>query len=197
MRGHRVRRAAIGLAAALALASSAPRAARAGCELDVVRLQAWRGAVARGARCGSMVIATDAAATRSSQARITVPATIPYTLTLEARRLTGDGHATVQLELQGMYFLWRDGAWSVYFDEAQFARDGWHPVPGLDSRRAHRVVVERTVGEAAVMLDGVALGRWAVPDAAGLGPSIGLTGPRGARSRLLVRELAVTAGVAR
>lgn len=196
MRGHRVRRAAIGLA--VLMTAAAPREeAHAGCDVDLARFQVSRGTLARGARCGSMVIATDASATRTSQARIMVPATVPYTLTLEARRLTGDGNASVQVEVQGGYLMWRDGAWGMYFDEAQFARDGWHSMAGLDSRRAHRIVVERMVGEVAITLDGVALGRWPLLESSGMGPSIGLAGRRGARARLLVRELAVSQGAAR
>ncbi len=169
-----------------------PPPAHAGCDLDVARLEPSRGSVAAGARCGSIVIATDAGATRSSKAQIRARATIPYTLRLGARRLTGDGDGHVELELQGVYFMWRDGAWGVYFDEAQFARDGWHLVGALDSRREHRVVIVRTVGEVAITFDGVALGRWQLAETTGAGPSIGLTGRRGARARLLVRDVSLT-----
>jgi len=178
--------------ALLAVALARPAPARAECDLDLVRLQAWRGSVAAGARCGSIVVATDAATAGSSQARIVVSATFPYRLTLVARRLTGDGDAAIELELQGGYFLWRDGAWSIYLDEGQFAAEGWHRLPGLDSRHPHRVVIERTTDEVAVTFDGVALGRWPLAEATGSGPSIVLTGRRGARARLLVRELTVT-----
>ncbi len=85
----------------------------------------------------------------------------------------------------------------MYFDEAQFARDGWHPLAGLDTRRPHRIIIERKVGEVAVTLDGVALGRWPLLASAGMGPSIGLAGRRGARARVLVRDLSVTPGAAR
>ena len=184
----------VGAITALLTAAMAPDVANAGCDVDVPRIVVSRGSLARGARCGSFVIATDAAGTRTSEGRAGVVATIPYTLSLVARRLTGDGTANVQLELHGGYFMWRDGAWGIYVDEAQFARDGWQAAPGLDSRRDHRVVVERTAGEVAITFDGVALGRWPMVEPRGSAPSIGLTGRRGARARLLVRELSLTPG---
>lgn len=169
-------------------------AARADAECRPPRpqLRAWQGSVGPGATCGAVIVTTDAASARVSTARAVVAAVAPYRLALQARRVAGDGGHAIQLELQGAYLLVRDGGWGFYVDEPQFAREGWHPVDGLDSRRDHAIVIERSAREVAIWLDGAALGRWAMPAATGDGPSLGLLGRRGARARLLVRDLTLT-----
>jgi hypothetical protein len=174
--------------AALTLAA-APLAAE--CADPIATLRPLQGSIQRGARCGAFVIATDGAATQASFARVVIPAPLPYRLTVQARRLSGDSAAPIEIELQGGYFLWRDGGWAIYFSEPQFARDGWHPVPGLDSRRDHQVEVDRSTRAVTVRLDGVALGTWPLDVQVGDGPTLALAGRRGSRARALVRRWSV------
>lgn len=182
------------VAVALALALLGPERASAQrrCASPWAGAVVEEGSLARGARCDRAILATGAHAARHSYARVWLPgATTPFRLRARLRRLTADGHRSIEVELLGGTLLLRDGAWGVFLSDAQFARDGWREHPGLDTHREHLVEIVRRVDEAEIWLDGERLGTWPVVAEAAGNPALAVQGAPGARARVLVRDLSI------
>jgi hypothetical protein len=157
------------------------------------------GTISPGARCGSAVLTTDGATAQHSVARAGLVGTfagdVRFTVTL--RRLSADA-GPIHVAFPGGYLMLRDGEVGLYVTEAQWSKVGWQPLP--DALAALRLsdsidlslelrgdVVTAHIGE-------VELGRWEIVDRPRAGGSIvvWLFGPRGTRSRALLRDPVLT-----
>ena len=181
---------------ALLIGLGAPRELRAE-RCEPLGWRAIAGTVSEGARCGSVVITTDAAGARPvGRASVIGEVDGDGSFVVTVQALTA-GAGPVHVELGGVYVMVRDGQIGFYESEAQWSLAGWQPMPApLDQRRLAdgvTIAVERRGAELIAVVDGVEAGRWRATAAARrANPAVWVYGPRGGRARLAVRDAAIT-----
>jgi hypothetical protein len=151
----------------------------------------WRvenGSLHPGARCGTWVGDTDALSIPFSFGlyRYTTPLRFPYEATVTLRRLSPDGHRSMELWHPGGVLLVRDGQYGVYTTEAAFERRGWQPLRGFRSHEEHTLTLRQDLRTVSLTVDGRAVGAFPAerpPEDVELG--IGFKGMNGERSRIL------------
>lgn len=188
--------AAIGAAAAAAdptPAASTPRPCRP---------QAWtaaRGTVSAGRACQVAVLTTDAGSDDRAAGRMQYRAggagAGRYAVTVQ--RLSADP-GSIQIEFPGGWLVLGDGQAGVYTSEAQWATHGYRGLPAPLDRRPltepSRIELVVTARDVSVRIEGVAIGRWPLPDHAAVGSfAVWINGARGARARVRVSDWVVPA----
>ena len=157
------------------------------------------GTIAPGARCGTVVLTTDGAGSQHAVARAGLVGTATGDLRFEVtlRRLTADA-GPIHVAFPGGYLLLRDGEVGMYTTEAQWSKVGWQPMPdalaGLRLTDQIDLVLELAGDDVTAWIGDVELGRWVIPDRPSASGSIvvWLFGPRGTRSRALLRDPVLT-----
>lgn len=161
----------------------------------------WRGtagSVSPGAACGAVILTTDASDAERSVGRALHTSSIEddARVSISLRALSRDAES-IHVELPGAYVLLRDGQIGLYVTEAQWAEDGWQPLPA--PLEDHRLVDPTALaidldGDAVeVTIDGHAAARWNVPARVRSGPlAVWLHGPPGARTRLRIADASIS-----
>jgi hypothetical protein len=146
-------------------------------------------------RCGGMVVASDATASRFSWGAAVWRGTLPaaYVLTLRVRRLTADSRRTFEIFVPGGAVLIRDGEVAFYESEAQFEQSKWLAVPGLQLAVDREIVLTHDGRAAMLAIDGRELLRYTFATRPRAELRLALKGYRGLRSEVLVSTFAVRA----
>lgn len=181
----------------VAIACVVPAPADAG-DCAVRPWRATAGSVSPGAACGAVILTTDASDAERSVGRALHTSSIEddARVSISLRALSRDAE-TIHVELPGAYVLLRDGQIGLYVTEAQWAEDGWAPLPApLDEYRlvdAATLAIELAGDDLVVTMDGHVAARWSVPARIRSGPlAVWLHGPRGGRTRARIADVAIS-----
>lgn len=118
-------------------------------------------------------------------------ARVPFVVRVTWRWL-GPESRPLELDLVGPILLFGKGHWGLYLDDAQFAADGWQPLPGFDPHRESTIEVEQHADHLVLRVDGKEVARPRVRSRATTGHvGIGGKGAPAQRSRLYFRDVAV------
>lgn len=178
--------------AVLAIASVA-RAEPLPCSSELDAWEVIEGQLLPGARCGRFVARTNGSATAYSIGTIVRrdPVALPYRLRVEWRRLGSEPRA-LELGLVGAILMLGHDKAGLWIDDAQFARDGWRPLPGYRTHASTVIEVEQDAREVRLLVGGKLALRWPLASRATSGKvSLIWKGATGGRSSVEIARLTV------
>lgn len=162
-----------------------------------------RGDLASGRQRGTLVLTTDASASRfylggryrhHSVARFAwrEPVSVPFEVSLEAQLVT-PGRWGLEIDAQGVLVILGRDRLGFFVDDAQMMSSLFAELPGVGGPGWRAITIRRTAAEVVVVVDGREVGRKAVLAPGSGRVVVGLRGAPGDRSRVLLRGLAVHA----
>ncbi len=156
------------------------------------------GSVSAGRACQVAILTTDASGGDGAAGRMQLRAGVAGVgrFTVTVQRLTADP-GTIQLEFPGGWLVLGADQVGVYTSEAQWATDGYRPLPASvrhPPTAATRIELAVSATQVAVGIDGADLGAWPLPRHGAVGEfAVVLRATTGRRARVRVSDWFVPA----